>query len=246
MYKVTTAWRDSIVVTFRKIGFGIGTALVISLAPGAANALLTLQSGIVGGSGDVSNVVFNACGLGAQLGTTITGCLNDSQTTLVNFSSTENLIPGGGQATVVAEDGFFDNVTIKLADPLMGFTKLQFNLDAVADGTANFQAVDQFGTVFNFNNIALSGNGQNFFTLGSADGQVAVSFKLISTVQIQNITDLEQVRLGATAAGVCPNGAPNFPICSFQQVETPEPMSMAVLGVGLLGLGVARMRRRAA
>jgi hypothetical protein len=57
--------------------------------------------------------------------------------------------------------------------------------------------------------------------------------------------ELQQVRLGPTQAGVCANGAPNFPICS-PQVETPEPMSMAVLGIGLVGLGAARMRRRAA
>jgi hypothetical protein len=231
----------------KKFGLGIGTAAMLALAPVSANALLTLQSGVVGGSGDVSNVVFNACGLRPQLGTTITGCLNDSPTTFVNFTSSENItIGGGGQATVVASDGFFDNVEIKLADTSLGFQKLQFNIDAAANGTANFQAVDQFGTVFNFNNVALSGNGQNFFTMGSADGQVAVSFKLISTVGIQNISDLEQVRLGITSIGGCPNGASNFPICSLQEVQTPEPLSMAMLGMGLLGLGAVRMRRRAA
>ena len=67
-----------------------------------------------------------------------------------------------------AQDGAFDAVTIKLDDPTLGFSKLQFNLDAIANGTANFQAVDQFGAVFNFNNIALGGTGQNFFTLDSA------------------------------------------------------------------------------
>jgi hypothetical protein len=132
-----------------------------------------------------------------------------------------------------------------MADPSLGFSKLQFNLDAIADGFASFQAIDQYGAVFNFNNIALDGQGNNFFTLGSLDGQVAVSFTLTTTVALQNITELQQVRLGPTQAGVCPNGAPNFPICS-PQVETPEPMSMAVLGIGLAGLGVARMRRRAA
>lgn len=215
--------------TLKQLCRGIGAAALLALAPVAANANLTLESGLVGGSGDVSNVVFNPCGLGAQLGTTITGCLNDAPLTFVNFTSTEVLTTGGGgQATVVAADGLFDNVEIKLADSLIGFSKLQFNLDAAADGTANFEAIDQFGGVFTFNNIALSGSGQNFFTLGSEDGQVAVSFKLTSTVGIQNISDLEQVRIGPTA------------------IATPEPMSMAILGMGLLGLGAVRMRRRAA
>ena len=70
------------------------------------------------------------------------------------------------------------------------------------------------------------GNGQNFFTLDSADNQVAVSFSLVSTVDIQDISDLEQVRLGVTSAGV------------------PEPSTLGLIGLGLLGLGAMKRRRR--
>jgi hypothetical protein len=114
-----------------------------------------------------------------------------------------------------------------------------------ANGTATFVGVDQFGDSFEYD-FAVSGNGQNFFTLLAVDNQVAKSFSITSTVEIQNISELQQVRIGTAALGVCPNGAPNFPICTPQDVETPEPMSMAMLGVGLLGLGMARMRRRSA
>jgi len=204
------------------------SALLASLAAiTPASATLTLQSGLVGGSGDVSNVIFNACSGNATSGTTVQGCLNTSQSTLVNFTSTEALVvDAGGQARIDAADGLFDNITIALANQTMGFDKLQFNLDAVADGTASFTATDQFGTTFTFNNLALSGSGQNFFTLGSQDGQVAVSFSLTSTVGIQNITDLNQVRLGPTDT----------------TVSVPEPASIALFGIGLLGLGMVNRR----
>ncbi len=105
----------------------------------------------------------------------------------------------------------------------------------MANGTATFRAVDQFGNVFVFADRALSGNGQNFFTLGSLDNQVAVSFSLVSTVGIQNISDLAQVRLGPTTVGGGGGGGGT--------VDVPEPASLAMLGLGLTAISLLRHRR---
>ena len=138
-------------------------AVIIMLGIVPAQATLTLQSGLVGGSGDVDNVVYNPCGTSAGPSTTVQGCLNTDDSILVNFSSNENLlISGGGQAVINAQDGSFNRVTIALNDPILGFSKLQFNLDVSADSTASFVAVDKFGTVFNFGPLGLNGEGENF------------------------------------------------------------------------------------
>jgi hypothetical protein len=141
-----------------------GTVATLLAGAPSANATLQLQTGLVGGSGDVDNVVFNPCGLGGNTGTTVQGCLNSDPTELVNFSSTQSLTigEGGGQATITGTgDGNFTDFTIALADPTKGFGKLQFSIDAFDDGTAFFQATDQFGTTFDFGAFALDGNGLN-------------------------------------------------------------------------------------
>lgn len=215
----------------RKSTLLVSTAVALGLAWNSpAMATLVLQTGLVGGSGDVDNVIFNACGLGGSTGTTVQGCLNSSHTTLVDFTSDETLSigEGGGQATIDSVDGTFDFIRIQLDDPTLGFSKLQLNLDAVADGTATFLAVDQFGTTFNLGTFNLDGTGQNFFTLNSADNQVAIKFELVSTVGLENITDLNQVRLGPTSV-----------------TTVIEPSTVAILGAGLFGLGMLRRRRSA-
>jgi hypothetical protein len=196
--------------------FSTLTALSLS-AP--AQAAFIVEEGIVGGSGDVSNVLFNSCTGNTTTGTTIQGCLNSEPTTLVNLSSDEQITgsTAGGQALVTATDGGFSLLTVALASGT--FEKLIFNINNLqgSTGSVTFSATPggTFGTSFTL------GNGNNFFTV---TGELFSSVTLNSSVDI--IADVRQIRLGGAAT----------------PVSVPEPSSLAILGMGLLGMGLVSRR----
>jgi hypothetical protein len=107
------------------------------------------------------------------------------------------------------------------------------NLD-FGEGTANIYAKDDLGNNFSFT----LGNGQNKFNLIASAGEVITQVQI--TFPGQNLgnsgfNSLKQVDISGACELV---GTTCTPIPSV-----PEPASLAVLGVGVFGLGMIRRRR---
>lgn len=206
------------------------TALVCSLlsaAPAYADIEMVDASSIQG-----ANVLFNA---GTQTGTTVNGFTNSAPSAQVNFTSGgATLRAHGGQARI---EGALDGGTPQPNDTV-NLTQLQFALDGgglfnnlefrLFGGdatTASFALTDDGGTVFNFNDVAISPSG--FFGFRAINGQSIASVSF--TVNGTGIQDVRQIRLDALGT-----------------VAIPEPATWAMMlgGFGLLG-AAARRRARA-
>jgi hypothetical protein len=181
----------------------------------------THQTGSVsGGAVDVEfNTVFNA-GAGSHGG---------------GGSGQLIVAQGIGQADIVPAVTGTQLTALQIsAEPGFGFHDLIGN-PTHGQGTMNVYARDNFGQNFTFT----LNQGQDFFTLTTADNEAIV---LVQLTQLAGSTgpfgwdDYAQPRV----SGVCVIGTAT---CE-PLVPTPEPASLALLGVGLLGTAAISRRKR--
>ena len=145
----------------------------------------------------------------------------------VRFTGSEDLVaPANGQARIDAVDDFFTSLMIEV--PSGSFTSLILNPDATIDGTVDFTATTNTGIQV-FNDIAVSGSGQNFFTFTTMDGQRLLSIAVDADGAL-TFADAAQFRIGGAQLGVVvdPRGVPD------------AASTLSLLGLGVAGIAVAR------
>ena len=178
------------------------------------------------------NVLFNEPGL-LDSGTLVQGITNNTGYS-VDFTGTESLTtPSGGQARIEAEDGGYTSLEIALNEAGATFTSLILNIDLAnitgnGDGTIEF-TVEQLGGPDLVQSFSAGESGQNFFTITAGIGESITRVSLLSTLQVRNIADISQIRIGGAT--------------SAENPIIPEPASMSLLGLGLGSLAWIRGRR---
>ena len=166
-----------------------------------------------------SNLLFND----ATTGLSIVSGLNNSPQ-MVRLNSNE-AIQGiaSGQARVTGVDGNLTFLEI-LLDPSGTFSEIEFNLNAIADGTATLSFFGVGNNLLNPGNTVfdIDASGQNFF---AAFNETISRVTISSTAQL---SDVRQIRIGGLAA----------------VTAVPEPSTWALMLLGFGGMGVAMRRTR--
>jgi hypothetical protein len=224
----------------------LGTML---LAPSLAHANITFLLGNHPQQPSEENILFT----NGESGLTLTDGQVDHTGAAVNFTTLGNPLQilrqaSGGQAKIECLANCVDNSAIHAPDDnQLNSISMRAGLlngqptawgDAIIDltngvGSALITVTDNFGAPFTY----VLGNGSNFLTM------IATGGEFIRRIDVTNanpgqpfgFTQFDQPRV----SGLCTL----VTTTSCTPVPVPEPTGLALLGVGLLGLGVVARKR---
>jgi hypothetical protein len=164
---------------------------------------------------DEENILLN----NGTTGAVVFGVTNQTQLQ-VRFSSTTDVLvePSSGQARIEATDGLLNNITISI--PGGTFHDIILN-PFFGSGTANVSVLTTNAT---FSFAYQLSNGQNFLTIVADPGTLILSVTINAA---SGFTDLRQPRISGAAV-----------------TAVPEPASMVLFGIGLIGTATQLLKRR--
>ena len=208
--------------------------VVALLEPGSASANVIITQTNAAFAND-SNVIFNACpaGIGGPA-TTVTGCLNDDQSYVVEFTGAENLLFGGGQARVTSNDqDGFSALSVTTAEGSFATFITNINASNFTNGntTGTVRITPYIGGISQGDfDYSIAEAGQNFFSFSTDNGDLftKIDFLALGTNDVV-FADFRQNRIGP---------APDSPTAVF------EPASLPLFAMALGGLFFAARRRK--
>jgi hypothetical protein len=212
-----------------------------NVTPGSGLSLGCSQGPV---NGATSNIFFNDS-LAVTSGWTVTGFTDGPPKTAINFTSTTDQLlvnnGGGGVATIssttdnaINQLSYYVASTQPYGSTFNAFSEIDTNLDVQhPSGTVQFTIAAQtsLGTPETFTtvNFALTSGG-NKFAFIAMNGEVITNLAYTaSNVSDVTVEDVKQNQVTLTHQ-------PGDP--------APEPASLALFGVGLLGLGFVTAKRR--